>query len=120
MSDIQTTEEPRIPCKELTGKALNDHANQLFQMYSGDTLAVKMRFHNSLSTVVIDRFGADQMYIPDGPDHFVFTVNIAISPMFLSWIIGFGTNAKILYPASAIEECRKMCLDVAAQYAANE
>ena len=120
MCDIHTTQENRIPCKELTGKALNDHANQLFQMYSGETVAVKMRFHNSLATVIIDRFGPDQMYIPDGSEHFVFTVNIAVSPMFLSWIVGFGTKAKILHPVSAIEECRKMCLDVAAQYSSNE
>jgi len=120
MSDIQQSEESRTPCKELTGKALNDHANQLFQMYSGDTVAVKMRFHNSLSTVVIDRFGSEQMYIPDGPEHFVFTVNIAVSPMFLSWIIGFGTKAKILHPVSAIDECRNMCLAVANQYPSNE
>ena len=89
-------------------------------MYSGDTVAVKMRFHNSLSTVVIDRFGSEQMYIPDGPEHFVFTVNIAVSPMFLSWIIGFGTKAKILHPISAIDECRNMCLAVANQYPSNE
>ena len=57
MSDIQLTEEKRIPCPELTGKALHDHANRLFQMYSGDALDVKMRFHRSLLNVVIDRFG---------------------------------------------------------------
>lgn len=120
MSDICSTAESRIPCKELTGKALNDHANQLFQMYSGNTVAVKMRFHNSLINVVIDRFGTEPMLIPDGPDHFVFTANIAVSPMFLSWIIGFGNKAKILHPASAIAECRQLCLDVAAQYPSNE
>ena len=120
MSDIHPTQESRIPCKELTGKALNDHANQLFQMYSGETVAVKMRFHNSLINVVIDRFGTEPMLIPDGPEHFVFTVNIAVSPMFLSWIIGFGTKAKILYPTSAIDECRRLCMDVAAQYPSKE
>ena len=88
-------------------------------MYSGESVAVKMRFHNSLINVVIDRFGTEQMLIPDGPDHFVFTVNIAVSPMFLSWIIGFGTKARILHPASAIAECKQMCLDVANQYTSN-
>ncbi|MBQ5865777.1 MAG: WYL domain-containing protein, partial [Oscillospiraceae bacterium] len=68
MTDIQLTEEARIPCPELTGKALHDHANRLFQMYSGDALDVKMRFHRSLLNVVIDRFGKDTMLIPDGED----------------------------------------------------
>ena len=82
MTDIQLTDENRIPCPELTGKALHDHANRLFQMYSGDAMDVKMRFHKSLLNVVIDRFGKDTMLIPDGEAHFNFTVKVAISPMF--------------------------------------
>ena len=116
MTDIQLTEENRIPCPELTGKALHDHANRLFQMYSGDALDVKMRFHKSLLNVVIDRFGKDTMLIPDGEDHFNFTVKVAISPMFLSWVIGFGAKAKILYPQSVVEACKALCLEAMNQY----
>jgi len=116
MTDIQLTEENRIPCPELTGKALHDHANRLFQMYSGDALDVKMRFHRSLLNVVIDRFGKDTMLIPDGEEHFNFTVKVAISPMFLSWIIGFGNKAKILYPQSVADACKALCMEAMSQY----
>ena len=116
MTDIQLTEEARIPCPELTGRALHDHANRLFQMYSGDALDVKMRFHRSLLNVVIDRFGKDTMLIPDGEDYFNFTVKVAISPMFLSWIIGFGAKAKILYPKSVADACKALCLEAMSQY----
>ena len=116
MSDIQLTEEKRIPCPELTGKALHDHANRLFQMYSGDALDVKMRFHRSLLNVVIDRFGKDTMLIPDGEDWFVFTVKVAISPMFLSWVVGFGAKAKILYPQSVVDACKDLCREAMSQY----
>ena len=116
MTDIQLTEANRIPCPELTGKALHDHANRLFQMYSGDALDVKMRFHKSLLNVVIDRFGKDTMLIPDGEDHFNFTVKVAISPMFLSWVIGFGTKAKILYPQSVADACKALCMEAMSQY----
>ena len=116
MTDIQLTEENRIPCPELTGKALHDHANRLFQMYSGDALDVKMRFHRSLLNVVIDRFGKDTMLIPDGEDYFNFTVKVAISPMFLSWIIGFGAKAKILYPQSVADACKALCMEAMSQY----
>jgi len=120
MSDIHPTKEPRTPCKELSGNALTQHANQLFQMYSGETVAVKMRFHKSLVNVVFDRFGRDIMLIPDGSEHFVFTVNVAVSPMFLSWIVGFGSKAKILHPQSAVQQCKNLCQEVLAQYAASE
>lgn len=116
MTDIQLTDNARIPCPELTGKALHDHANRLFQMYSGDALDVKMRFHRSLLNVVIDRFGKDTMLIPDGEDWFNFTVKVAISPMFLSWIIGFGAKAKILYPQAVAEQCKQLCLEAMSQY----
>ena len=116
MTDIQLSEENRIPCPELTGKALHDHANRLFQMYSGDALDVKMRFHKSLLNVVIDRFGKDIMLIPDGEEHFNFTVKVAISPMFLSWVIGFGAKAKILYPQSVVDACKELCMEAMSQY----
>ena len=93
-----------------------EHANRLFQMYSGEQSSVKLRFHRSLTNVVIDRFGRDTMLIPDGDDHFVFTVNVAVSPMFLSWVIGFGAKAKILYPQSVVEDCRKLCMEAMGQY----
>ena len=116
MQEIQLTDEPRIPCPELTGKNLVEHANRLFQMYSGETTAVKLRFHRSLVNVVIDRFGRDTMLIPDGEEHFVFTVNVAVSPMFLSWVIGFGQKARILHPQSVIDSCRAMCREAMEQY----
>ena len=116
MSDISLLEESRTPCPELTGKALLDHANQLFQMYAGDAVNVKMRFHRSLTNAVMDKFGRDTMLIPDGEDHFVITDKVAVSPMFLSWVIGFGSKARILHPQSVIDACRDMCREAMEQY----
>ena len=116
MSDITLTEDPRVPCPELTGKKLVEHANRLFQMYAGEAVDVKLRFHRSLVNVVIDRFGKGTMLIPDGEEHFVFTVKVAVSPMFLSWVIGFGSKAKILHPQSVVDQCRRMCLEALEQY----
>ena len=115
MSDIQLTQEDRVPCPELTGKALYRHANRLFQMYSGEKTAVKLRFHESLRGPVIDRFGHDAMYVPDG-DHFTLSAEIAVSPMFLSWIIGFGDKAQILYPEAVKQQCVDLCRQAMAQY----
>ena len=117
MTHIELTEEKRTPCPELTGKALHEHANRLFQMYSGDETDVKMRFSKELVNVVVDRFGKDVMLIPDGEDHFNFTVKIAVSPMFLSWIIGFGAKAKVLHPQWVADKCADLCRETLSQYA---
>jgi predicted DNA-binding transcriptional regulator YafY len=119
MTEIQLSSQLRAPCPELTGKALTEHANRLFQMYSGDALTVKLRFHRSLVNVVIDRFGRDILLIPDGEEHFTFTAEVAVSPMFLSWVIGFGSKARILHPQSVIDQCAQMCREALAQYASD-
>lgn len=116
MTDIDIISDARIPCPELSGANLITHANQLFQMYSGETQRVKLRFHRSLINVVVDRFGKDTMMIPDGDDHFVFTVDIAVSPLFLSWVIGFGSKAQILHPRSVADQCAELCMEVMNQY----
>ena len=116
MNDIRLLDDPRTPCPELTGKALTEHANRLFQMYAGEQTAVKLRFHRSLINAVIDRFGREVMLIPDGEEHFVFTAEVAVSPMFLSWVIGFGQKAKILYPESVVQACQDLCREALAQY----
>jgi len=116
MTHIELTSESRTPCPELTGKALHEHANQLFQMYSGDAVNVKLRFHRDLINVVIDRFGKDTMLIPDGPEHFNFTVKVAVSPMFLSWVIGFGSKATVLYPPAVVKQCKDLCQEALNQY----
>ena len=117
MSGIEILAESRIPCPELTGAAFTDHANRLFQMFAGDLTNVKLRFHKELTNVVIDRFGHGTMLIPEGDGiHFNFTVPVALSPMFLSWVIGFGDKAQILYPQSAVDACRELCRKALQQY----
>ena len=116
MEDIQLLNDKRIPCPELTGKAFTDYANKMFQMFAGDALDVKLRFHKVLLNVVIDRFGRDIMLIPDGEDYFNFTVKVAVSPMFLSWVIGFGDKAQILYPKSVIDACKELCQQATSRY----
>ena len=117
MSGIEILAESRIPCPELTGAAFTDHANRLFQMFAGDLTNVKLRFHKELTNVVIDRFGHGTMLIPEGDGiHFNFTVPVALSPMFLSWVIGFGDKAQILYPQSAVDAFKELCRKALQQY----
>ena len=116
MADIHVLPENRTPCEKLTGKDLIEHANQRFQMFAGDAVNVKMRFHRSLLNAVFDKFGRDIILIPEDETHFNTTVPVAVSPMFLSWVIGFGDKAQILYPQSVIDQCKKLCTDAMSHY----
>ena len=116
MVGISITENPRVPCPELTGKAFTEYAIRTFYMFAGEAMNVRLRFHNSLVNVVIDRFGRETMLIPDGEEHFIFTASVAISPMFLSWVMGFGDLAQILSPQSAADACKELCQQILNQY----
>lgn len=116
MMKIKMTDEDREPCPELTGNALKTYGKKMFQMFAGSTEQVKLRMANHLAGVVYDRFGEDVMLIPDGEEHFVFTAEVAVSPMFLSWIVGFGQSAQILFPESVKEKCAALCREALAQY----
>lgn len=116
MADIQLLEEARVPCPELTGKNLYDYASRRFRMYAGTPVDVKLRFHRDLINVVMDQFGKNTMLFPDGEDHFVFTVHVDESPMFLSWVMGFGSKAEILYPERVKNACRELCREILGMY----
>ena len=116
MADIQLLDTPRVPCPELMGKNLYEYASRRFRMFAGDPVEVKLRFHRDLVNVVMDQFGKNTMLLPDGKDHFVFTVHVDASPMFLSWVIGFGKKAEILYPDRIRQACLELCKEVIGQY----
>lgn len=116
MAGIQMTGEPRLITPEAKSISAAAYGRNVFGMFGSETTSVRMRFHKSLAGVVIDRFGADTMLIPDGEDHFTFAMDIAVSPMFFGWIAGFGERAKILSPQSVINEYLKLCKPSLEQY----
>lgn len=109
MEEIRLTGEPRIFTDEMKEFQPAEYAKEVFGMYRGKKTRVRMRFENSLAGVVIDRFGRDLILIPDGPDHFVFSASVSVSPNFLGWLAGFGGRAAILSPASAVKQYRDLC-----------
>ena len=92
MASIRANGVPRTVTEETKRLDLARYSRAVFSMFSGQVQPVRMRFDNSLAGVVIDRFGRDSMLIPDGPNHFTFTAEIAVSPLFLSWVAGFGAK----------------------------
>jgi predicted DNA-binding transcriptional regulator YafY len=115
VSITQTGEERFLP-EEARDLDLAVYVKKTFGMFSGRDQTVKLRFHNSLAGVVIDRFGRDSMLIPDGPDHFTLTAEVAVSPMFFSWVLMLGAKARILSPDSVVADFLKLCRETTAQY----
>ena len=115
MSDIRQTGEPRW-LENGKQPDLSVYGKNVFSMYSGEAVQVKMQFANSLAGVVLDRFGRDAILVPEDENTFTYTATIAVSPTFLGWLTQFGAKAKVLYPESVVEAHRKLLLQTLAQY----
>lgn len=92
------------------------YAQKMFGMYGGEEETVRLRFHNELIGVVLDRFGQNILVRKDGSDHFVVDVKVAVSPHFFSWLFAFGTKVQVLQPQRVVDQMRDAAQQVAAQY----
>ncbi len=114
MEKIELTENNRV----LADKPfdLSEYSKTMFQMFNGEETDVSIEFENKLVGVVFDRFGADVPIIKSDEEHFICHVKVAVSPIFLSWVMSFGKRAKILSPEHIVEEMYKLARDIAEIY----
>ena len=116
MVNIRQTGEKRYVDEETRKLDLSAYGKNVFSMFGGKPVNVKMRFCNELAGVVLDRFGGDSMLIPDGEHHFTFTAPVTISPAFWGWIGQFGNRAKVLYPEAVVEQFKTLLQEPLDQY----
>lgn len=120
MLDIAMTEEARDGQEVFAHFDMAVYTKGVFGMFGGEEETVTLRFANRLLGVVLDRFGEELPVRRDGPDAFLVRVRVAVSPQFLSWVFGFGEQARIVSPASVAERMRTQAAQVAAQYRGGE
>ncbi len=114
MDSIEITDEDRIlPEKEFD---LSNHSKSVFSMFGGEETSVTIRFENDLAGVVFDRFGTDIPITKVDEKHFICTVKVAVSPIFLSWVMSFGEHAKIISPQSVIDELWELTRSIRKNY----
>ncbi len=85
--------------KSLSDFSLSEYMNSTFSMFSGELKDVRLRFHNSLINVVIDRFGKSVTLFPDGDEHFRVSVKVRDTETFYGWLFQFGKKASIQSPS---------------------
>ena len=75
------------------------YSKKVFGMFGGEEVSVQLKCDKSLIGIVIDRFGREVMAI-EYDDYFTVTVSVYQSPLFVSWIMGFGDKIEVLSPQS--------------------
>jgi predicted DNA-binding transcriptional regulator YafY len=115
MNNVTVLDEPR----ESIGKDRFDvaaYTKKMFGMYSGELVRATLSFDPSLVNVVFDRFGRD-IHIKEESDGWAtVSVDVSASPVFLGWLLQFGSRAKIKTPDNLITAMQSLISDAAKNY----
>ena len=106
MSSLRETEEPLEGAETFRAEEIARYTTRVFGMFRGQERQLRLRFHRHLAGAVLDRFGRDTLLVPDGEEHFTFSVLVAVSPQFYGWLCGFGGEGAIVSPSEAAEDFR--------------
>lgn len=96
--------------KEREGRKLYEtmdvatYGTEYFGMFQGKRETVTLKVENTLSGVMIDRFGKDVWMHPIDDAYSTAMVDVAVSNRFYGWIIGLGGKVRIEGPRWVKEE----------------
>ncbi|MBQ9080325.1 MAG: WYL domain-containing protein [Clostridia bacterium] len=117
MQKITPAEQPRDGREIFEDFDMAIYSRQVFGMFGGKRECVVLDCADELAGVIIDRFGDDVSIRRRDGGRFEATVNVVVSPMFLSWVVGFCGRMKVASPQNVIDELNKLMSDVAAAHA---
>ena len=83
------------------------YTDKLFGMFGGRECFVTLKCKDSLSGVIIDRFGKDIPFRLGNDGYFELTAKLILSPVFYGWVMSFGGDIVIKGPDFAVEELKK-------------
>lgn len=84
-----------------------DYTVNVFSMYDGKTVAVKLLCANHLMNYVIDRFGDEVKTEIADRGHFTAEVEVSVSQTFFAWVFQFAGDMQILEPEAVKTAYRK-------------
>ena len=115
MLKVRLTEEKREGNEAFADFDMAIYSKQVFGMYGGELVNVRIEADNSLAGVVLDRFGTGVTILNHG-DTFEFCAKVMVSPTFFAWVLGFGRKMKILSPESVAEQAARIAQEVVDLY----
>jgi len=114
ISDLQVVEAVRPPLPADFDPAV--YVRTIFDMHSGSQQWVTLELDGKLLNVAMDRFGREAHYRRGEQGTVIVSAQVEVSPTFLSWVLCFGSQARILEPASAVEELQALARAALSRY----
>lgn len=112
MMHMTITDLPRTGQEAYEAVDFSTYSRGLFGMFGGTPEPVTLRCENQLAGIILERFGEEPHFSPE-PDGKSFSVTVRVVPcdLFYAWVIGFRGRMRIVSPAAAREEMKKMALE---------
>ena len=104
MTGIKVLDEKRDGKQYFEDFDLAIYAKRNFSMYHGEETLVTLRCKNSMSGVIIDRFGRDETFFKRDNGYFDVNVKVAVSHVFLTWLMMFIGDIEVISPSSVREK----------------
>lgn len=113
MMSITAIDKPREGREAFMDTDTAQYTRKFFGMYDGEITQIMLNCSQEITNAVVDMFGTDVKFIPqsDGKT-FNVTVEVAVSPVFLSWVFMFGGKVKIISPKSVDDKLKAMAKEV--------
>lgn len=80
------------------------YTDKIFQMYSGESVDVTLKFPKNLIGVIYDQFGEKVQIKKIDDNEFFVTVPVMVSPPFYGWVFQFKGQMKIYGPDNIKKE----------------
>lgn len=106
MASIELEEGPRDGQEVFEQLDMAVYSRRTFGMFGGEVCRVKLAFSNRLIGVVLDRFGKEVIIHKQDETRFFVHTEVALSPLFFSWMMSFGDQAQILGPPPVVAQMR--------------
>lgn len=112
MQQVEDTPRDALPADFDLGA----YVKTIFDMYSGESQSLHLRFASSLLNAVVDRFGADAHMRDLGDGSFDLYAPVEVGPTFFGWLFQFGSDAEILEPEAVRQQFTAHCRAVIEKY----
>ncbi|OAT83903.1 WYL domain-containing protein [Bacillus sp. MKU004] len=86
---------------------VSKYVQSTFHMFAGDEEWIKVKFHNGLINVIIDKFGKEADIRKYDDEHFILSTKARISGGLVNWILNFGSKAKVISPDSLLQTVKE-------------
>lgn len=121
MKKLEITQESRRPVEEVSSYSgefdAQDYSQTMFNMFSGDKCVVTLRCALKLQEEMLDRFGVSiPLKACDDLNHFETTVEATLSDGFVSWLMQYGSDIKVIQPRELAERVKTKALQICETY----